>query len=84
STVADILAKDGLFDTPVFTVSRINGNYSISARCPARINCDLASMMKEAAESAGGTGGGHETRAGARIEEEKFPIFIKNIEEALA
>ncbi|MBN1431543.1 MAG: DHH family phosphoesterase, partial [Methanomicrobiaceae archaeon] len=29
STVADILAKDGLFDTPVFTVSRINGNYSI-------------------------------------------------------
>lgn len=83
-TVADVLARDGLFDTPVLTISRINGNYSISARCPAKISCDLSSVMKEAAESAGGTGGGHKSRAGAKIEEDKLLLFVKNVEEALA
>lgn len=84
STVADILARDGLFDTPVITISRMNGNYSVSARCPAKTDCNLSSVMKEAAESAGGTGGGHKSRAGAKISEENLLIFIKNVEEALA
>jgi len=84
STVADVLARDGLFDEPVFTISRMNGNYSVSARCPAKTDCDLSSAIKEAAESAGGTGGGHRLRAGAKIDEDKLLVFIKNIEEALA
>lgn len=84
STVADTLANEGLFKTPVFTISRINGNYSVSARCPPKITCDLSTLMKEAAESVGGTGGGHRSRAGAKIKEEQLPVFIKNIEEAIA
>lgn len=84
STVADILARDGLFEVPVLTIAKINGYYSASARCPAKISVDLSSVMKEAAESAGGTGGGHRSRAGAKIAEENLPSFIKNIEEALA
>jgi len=84
STVADILARDGLYETPVLTISRINGDYSVSARCPAKTDCDLSSVMREAAESAGGTGGGHKSRAGAKIGEDNLLLFIKNVEEALA
>ena len=84
SSVADVLARDGLLDMPVLTIAKINGNYSVSARCPARINIDLSTVMKEAAGSVGGTGGGHRSRAGAKIGEDQLMPFIKNIEEALA
>ncbi|MDD4300712.1 MAG: DHH family phosphoesterase [Methanomicrobium sp.] len=84
SNVADSLAFDGLYDTPVFVIVDSGDNYSVSARCPNGVEYDLSEFMKNVAEEAGGTGGGHKYRAGGTFEKNGLSIFKKELKEAFA
>ena len=82
SNVADSLAFDSLYDTPVFVIVDSGEKYSVSARCPAGVECDLSEFMRKIAEGTGGTGGGHKYRAGATFEKEGLSFFKKELKEA--
>ena len=81
--VADALAYDGLFDTPVVTIAGNTDKFLVSARSPDGMNTDLGSTLKDLAAKCGGTGGGHRTRAGARINVDGIECFKKGIIEAI-
>jgi len=83
-SVADLLAYDGLHNQPVATFARSGEHYSVSARCPAGVSCDLASVLNKLAEKSGGSGGGHPGRAGAWINADAFEGFRKDLQEAIA
>ncbi len=66
--VADALTCDRIHqDGPVFVVGRRGDRYSASARCPPGVDVDLEALMRTLAETCGGRGGGHRSRAGAWI-----------------
>ena len=83
SAVADALAYDGLYDTPVVTIAENTDEYFISARSPGGMDPDLGSTLKDLAAKCGGTGGGHRTRAGARINADGIECFKTGIMEAI-
>jgi len=83
SAVADALAYDGLYDTPVVTIAGNTDEYFISARSPGGMDPDLGSTLKDLAAKCGGTGGGHRTRAGARINADGIECFKTGIMEAI-
>jgi hypothetical protein len=82
--VADILARDRLHTSPVLVYARDGDICRISARCPAGIDADLGPLIRELATACGGSGGGHNRRAGATVPCDKIGIFSKGWQEALA
>ncbi|MBN2734111.1 MAG: DHH family phosphoesterase [Methanomicrobiaceae archaeon] len=84
SSVADSLAYDNLNEKPVFVMVKSGEKYSVSARCPSGAEYNLSEIMKNIAEEAGGTGGGHISRAGATFEKEGLLKFKNGLKEAFA
>lgn len=62
---------------------RRKGTIDMSLRACDR-SIDLNRMLRRIAPKLGGSGGGHPLAAGARIPEEKFDKFIKELDRALA
>lgn len=86
SPAADAIANDGLFESPIFVISKNESICRVSARCP-NAKCDgynLGELMKELASKTGGTGGGHATRAGAVFDVSELKTFRKGIKEAMS
>lgn len=86
SPAADAIANDGLFESPVFVISKNESICRVSARCP-NAKCDgynLGELMKELALKTGGTGGGHATRAGAVFDVSELKTFKEGIKEAMS
>ena len=82
--VADSLAYDGLYDTPVFVIVKTDEKYLVSARCPYGVEYDLSEFMKHIAKEGGGTGGGHKYRAGGTFENSGISRFKEGLKEAFA
>ncbi|MBP2132963.1 single-stranded DNA-specific DHH superfamily exonuclease [Methanomicrobium sp. W14] len=84
SCVADSLAFDRLFEKPVFVIVGSGEKYSVSARCPNGVECNLSEFMKNITEKAGGTGGGHKYRAGGYFDKNGISTFINGVKETFA
>ena len=70
-------------DVPIIALMRSEGDVKASARGNQRMvdrGLDLSRAMREAAESVGGTGGGHNVAAGATIPEGKVEDFIQALD----
>jgi single-stranded-DNA-specific exonuclease len=70
-------------DVPIIAMMRSEGDVKASARGNQRMvdrGLDLSKAMREAAESVGGTGGGHNVAAGATIPEPKVNDFIQALD----
>ena len=78
SDVADILAKS--LAKPVIVIGKAQNYLKISARAPAESNVDFEQFMKQTAETFGGYGGGHKTRAGGEIPLSSETEFITTLE----
>ena len=73
--VADALVADFSRTLPLAVCAPCNGAYRISLRCPEGISCNLEVLARDLAARCKGTGGGHETRAGATIEAGQLECF---------
>lgn len=80
SDAADVLIEsaDGL----MFVVSRGTMSLRVSARAPRDFPVNLEQILKTAAESCGGSGGGHRLRAGAYVPLEREDEFLAGLEAA--
>lgn len=68
---------------PVAGISRDRGVAKISARCSKLLflqGLDLAKVIRNAARSVGGEGGGHVVACGAQVEESNLPKFLEEFE----
>lgn len=75
SGVADCLANDVKRDAPIAVIARKGDCCQISARCPPGVDLDLEALLRRLAEETGGSGGGHRSRAGARIPADRIEEF---------
>jgi single-stranded-DNA-specific exonuclease len=82
--VADALVTDFSRKQPFAVCAPCNGAYRISLRCPEGISCNLEVLARELAARCKGTGGGHETRAGATIEAGQLECFRDEWRRAIA
>jgi RecJ-like exonuclease len=74
-------------DVPILALMRSEGDVKASARGNQRMverGLDLSRAMREAAESVGGTGGGHNVAAGATIPEPKVNDFIQALDDIVS
>jgi len=74
-------------DVPILALMRSEGDVKASARGNQRMvdrGLDLSRAMREAAESVGGTGGGHNVAAGATIPEPKVDDFIQALDDIVS
>jgi single-stranded-DNA-specific exonuclease len=72
-----------LDDVPILALMRSDGDVKASARGNQKMverGLDLSKAMRQAAESVGGTGGGHNVAAGATIPEPKVEEFIRTLD----
>ncbi|TAJ43482.1 DHH family phosphoesterase [Methanofollis fontis] len=84
SGVADCLAYD-IRQTGAVAVIAQNGDcWQVSARCPRGVEVDLEELMRTLAARTGGTGGGHHTRAGARIPLDRIDEFREGFSKAVS
>jgi len=68
---------------PVAGIFRDRGMAKISMRCSKLLflrGLDLARVIRKAANSVGGEGGGHAVACGAQVEESKLPKFLEEFE----
>jgi single-stranded-DNA-specific exonuclease len=82
--VADALARDCVRQTPVVVLARNGDACRISARRPPGSAADMDSLLRTVAAACGGTGGGHESRAGATIRADAVECFTKGILEGVS
>lgn len=71
---------------PIVGFVRRNGSVKVSARCSKLLflkGINIASAIRDAANSVGGEGGGHAVAGGAQIDVEKIPDFIEEFENRL-
>ncbi|HZD44382.1 MAG TPA: DHH family phosphoesterase, partial [Methanomicrobiales archaeon] len=83
-SVADALVHDLQQSTPVAVVGETNGSIHISARNPPGVNLNLGEEMRTLARELGGSGGGHQRRAGATIPLQQRDSCIRRLKEVLA
>lgn len=83
SDIADLLSFDLVQVQPVFIFSDDGNACRISARCPPGFDLNLDSIVRTAASSVGGSGGGHARRAGATIPHGKGDLFRQAVREAM-
>ena len=84
SDVADILSRDLFAAGPVLVYAKAGSACRISVRSPAGSTLELGPKVRELAAACGGSGGGHNLRAGATIPCESLGAFAKGWQEALA
>ena len=87
--VAGMVLNSGDADRelPIIAFASADDGIKVSARAPrelVRNGLDLSTVMKDAAESVGGLGGGHNIAAGATIPEGKEEVFLDKVEEIIA
>jgi len=75
SGVADCLANDVKRSAPLAVIAQNGDCWQISARCPTGIDVDLEALLRGLAAETGGSGGGHRSRAGARIPSDRIGEF---------
>jgi single-stranded DNA-specific DHH superfamily exonuclease len=75
SGVADCLANDLRQEGPVAVIAENGTCWQVSARCPPGVDLDLEAMLRRLAAETGGSGGGHRSRAGARIPLDRIGEF---------
>ncbi|MDK2975151.1 MAG: single-stranded-DNA-specific exonuclease, partial [Methanofollis sp.] len=75
SGVADCLANDMKRDAPVAVIAQNGDFWQVSARCPPGVDVDLEALIRSLAAEIGGSGGGHRSRAGARIPSDRIGEF---------
>ncbi len=80
SDAADVLIESA--DVPTFVIGRGPVSVRVSARAPAGYAVNLEQLMKATAESCGGSGGGHYSRAGADIPLDREDEFLAGLEAA--
>jgi single-stranded-DNA-specific exonuclease len=84
SDVADILSRDLVPAGPVLVYAKSGSLCRISVRSPAGSTVELGPKVRELASVCGGSGGGHNLRAGATIPCDKIGLFAKGWQEAVA
>ncbi|NVO67130.1 DHH family phosphoesterase [Methanofollis tationis] len=75
SGVADCLANDVRQAAPVAVVAENGTCWQVSVRCPPGVDLDLEALLRRLAAEVGGSGGGHRSRAGARIPLDRIDEF---------
>ncbi|MDO9539890.1 MAG: DHH family phosphoesterase [Methanocalculus sp.] len=83
SDIADLLSQDFVQTSPVFVIAGEGEVCRVSARSPPGIDLNLDSVVRTAASSVGGSGGGHISRAGATIPHGKDDLFRQAVMEAI-
>ena len=84
SDVADIFARDKAGTPAVLVYARTGNSCRISARASQGTPVELGPIVRELATSCGGSGGGHNLRAGAIIPCDSVAAFAKGWHEAVA
>lgn len=79
SDIADLMSQSE--KKPVIVLGKTSEFLKVSARAPAGYDIDFEQFMKSSAETFCGTGGGHKTRAGARLPGTCYNEFLKTIPE---
>jgi len=79
SDVADLFAAAE--NKPVVVIAKGSEHLKVSSRAPRGYDINLEQFMKTAAESFGGNGGGHMTRAGGELPLACYDAFLKTIPE---
>ncbi|NBK26376.1 MAG: DHH family phosphoesterase, partial [Spirochaetia bacterium] len=83
SDIADLLSQDFVQTSPVFVIAGEGEVCRVSARSPPGIDLNLDTVVRTAASSVGGSGGGHISRAGATIPHGKDDLFRQAVMEAM-
>jgi single-stranded-DNA-specific exonuclease len=84
SDVADILCRDLAATGPVLVYAKSGDQCRLSVRSPAGSTVELGPKVRALASACGGSGGGHNLRAGATIPCDKIGAFASGWQEALA
>jgi single-stranded-DNA-specific exonuclease len=84
SDVADILSRDLAATGPVLVYAKSGDLCRLSVRSPAGSTLELGPKVRALAAACGGSGGGHNLRAGATIPCDKVGTFALGWQEALA
>ncbi len=84
ASVADALVADLPREQALAVCAPCEGAYHISLRCPEGSSCNLEGIARELAARCKGTGGGHETRAGATIDASQLDCFRDGWRRAIA
>ena len=79
SDVADLLAVSE--QKPVIVIAKAPEFLKVSARAPQGYDVNFEQFMKTAAETFGGSGGGHKTRAGGELPCDCYTDFLKTVPE---
>jgi single-stranded-DNA-specific exonuclease len=82
--VADAFARDFSHETAVCVAACAEDNCTLSLRCPSGEKTDLEELVRSLADTCGGRGGGHRTRAGAVIGPDCLDCFRRGFAEAVA
>ncbi|MDE2523320.1 MAG: DHHA1 domain-containing protein [Methanocorpusculum sp.] len=80
SDAADILIESS--NGPMFVFGRDTASLRVSARAPHGSSVNLEQILKATAEACGGSGGGHQLRAGADVPLEREDEFLAGLEAA--
>ncbi len=83
SDIADALACRNSGRGPVAVIAREGTSCRISARCPEGSGRDLGAEIRALALACDGSGGGHLTRAGATIPDDRLDAFRKGWADAV-
>ncbi|HJJ98988.1 MAG TPA: DHHA1 domain-containing protein [Methanocorpusculum sp.] len=81
SDAADVLAES--VSGPTFVLGRDAVSLRVSARVPRNSSVNLEQILRTTAQACGGSGGGHQSRAGADVPLDREDEFLANLEAAV-
>ncbi|HJK78316.1 MAG TPA: DHHA1 domain-containing protein [Methanocorpusculum sp.] len=80
SDAADVLAESA--SGPMFVLGRDAASLRVSARAPRDSSVNLEQILRTTAQACGGSGGGHQLRAGADVPLDREDEFLAGLEAA--
>lgn len=80
SDAADVLAESA--SGPMFVLGRDAASLRVSARAPHGSSVNLEQILRTTAQACGGSGGGHQLRAGADVPLDREDEFLAGLEAA--
>jgi len=80
SDAADVLAESA--NGPMFVLGRDAASLRVSARAPRGSSVNLEQILRRTAQACGGSGGGHQLRAGADVPLDREDEFLAGLEVA--
>ena len=80
SDAADVLAESA--SGPMFVLGRDAASLRVSARAPRGSSVNLEQILRTTAQACGGSGGGHQLRAGADVPLDREDEFLAGLEAA--